>query len=198
MAGEIIKVTGWQPCLDERVISWLQVGNHAQARELLPAIWREALELCRPETWARALDRETFFERLSPYAGQSKTVCRLLADSTEVWLLVATIGEALECRARALLHQRESFHGYILDRLGSYLVEDIITHLDDYIEQQCKQRGMSTTRRYSPGYRDFSLESQHRFVELAGNDISCLRVDANHLLKPEKSITALKGCGLGR
>lgn len=194
MAGEIMQMTGWQPRLDDKVISWLQVGDHPRARELLPAIWGEALELCRPETWVLALDRETFFDRLSPYAGQSKAVCRLLDNATEVWLLAATIGPGLECRARSLLHQRESFHGYILDRLGSFLVEDVINHLDTGIAQHCRQRGMSTTRRYSPGYRDFPLEAQKPFVELAGDDLSCLRVDSNHILKPEKSITALKGC----
>lgn len=176
------------------MITWLQVGNHSLAKELLPAIWDEALKLCQPETWVHPLKREAFFQHFSPYAEQSKAVCRLLADADEVFLLVATIGEELECRARSLLNQRESFHGYILDRLGSFLIDDIITHLDNCIEQQCKQRGMSTTRRYSPGYRDFSLEAQHLFVELAGNNISCLHVDSNHILKPEKSITALKGC----
>lgn len=194
MAGEIMQITGWQPRLDDKVISWLQIGDHPQARELLPAIWGEALELCRPETWVLALDRETFFDRLSPFAGQSNAVCRLLADATEVWLLAATIGPELEGRARSLLHQRESFHGYILDRLGSFLIEDIINHLDTGIAQHCRQRGMSTTRRYSPGYRDFPLEAQKLFVELAGDDLPCLCVESNNILKPEKSITALKGC----
>jgi hypothetical protein len=194
VAEEIMKITSWQPRLDAKVITWLQVGNHPRAKELLPTIWNEALELCHPETWVHPFKREAFFQHLSPYAEQSKTVCRLLADAAEVFLLVATIGEELECRARSLLTQRESFHGYILDRLGSFLIEDIITYLDNSIEQQCRQRGMSTTRRYSPGYRDFSIEAQYLFVELAGDNISCLHVDSNHILKPEKSITALKGC----
>lgn len=189
-----MKVTDWQPRLDEKAISRLQVGNHALARELLPAIWSEALELCHPQTWILSLEPGTFFRRLSPFAGQSKAVCRLLADATEVWLLAATIGQELECRARSLLHQRESFHGYILDRLGSFLIEDIINHLDISIEQHCRQRGLSTTRRYSPGYRDFPLEAQSLFLKLAVDDLSCLIVDSNHILKPEKSITALKGC----
>jgi hypothetical protein len=105
------------------------------------------------------------------------------------------IGEELEFQVHSLLQQRESFHGYILDKLGFFLIEDTITHLDDSIEQYYKQKGMLTTRRYSPGYRDFSLEAQHLFVELASHDISCLLVNSNHILKPEKSITALKGCG---
>lgn len=188
-------IIDWQPRLDEKLVSWLQIGDHALAREMLPAIWDEAMELCHPETWVCSLKRETFFRRLSLYAGKSMAVCRLLDSTTEVRLFAATIGEELECRVHVLLQQRESFHGYILDRLGSFLIEDIITHLDDFIEQDCKQKGIVTTRRYSPGYRDFSLEAQHLFVELASEDISCLQLNANHILKPEKSITALKGCG---
>ena|GEM_PF-1213788 len=188
-----LKIDKWHPCLDEKLITWLQIENNLPAKALLPAIWQEALELIQPHTWTCRLEREDFFERFSPHARQSKVVCRLLEEATGVWLLVATIGEGLESRARSLLQQRESFHGYILDRLGSFLVEDIISTLDASVGNHCQQQGGQTTRRYSPGYRDFSLAAQQIFVDMACSDIPYLQVNSGHILKPEKSVTAIKG-----
>ena len=190
-----MKMDTWHPSLDDKCLSWLQIENHEEARALLPAIWQEAVQLCRPMTWVDHMEREEFFSEFAPHAGKSTTIVRLLAEVDEVWLLVATIGEELEKRTRSLLMQREIFHSYILDRLGSYLVEDLITHLDNSIAAHCRQRQRTTTRRYSPGYRDFSLAVQQRFVELAGNTIPCLQLSSNFILKPVKSVTAVKGCG---
>lgn len=191
-----MKVPDWVvPPLDGKVTSWLQLETGTRAGDLLPAIWEEALELCRPTMWVLAMEHEEFFQKLSRYTGESKALVRLLTGCTDVWLMAATIGEGIECRARALLRRRESFHGYILDRIGSFMIEDLITHLDRAIEEQYRPQGISTTRRYSPGYRDFSLEAQQLFADLIGTDTSFFRVNANHLLTPEKSITALKGGG---
>lgn len=191
----MMTVPPWMPPpIDGKVASWLQLDVDTRGWELLPTIWDEALELCRPTTWVRTMKCEPFFLELFRYTGESNAVNRLLTGCTDVWLMAATIGEGLECQARALLHRRESFRGYILDRIGSFLIEDLITHLDYAIEEQYRQQGLSTTRRYSPGYRDFSLKAQQLFADLIGTDASLFKVNANHLLTPEKSITALKGC----
>lgn len=181
------------PPLGGKVTSWLQLEAGTRAGELLPAIWDEALELCRPTVWVLAMKHEEFFQRLSRYTGESHALVRLLTGCTDIRLMAATIGEGIECRARALLRRRESFHGYILDRIGSFLIEDLISHLDYAIEEQCRMQDISTTRRYSPGYRDFSLEAQRLFADLI-SDVPLFKVNANHLLSPEKSVTAVKGC----
>jgi hypothetical protein len=48
-------------------------------------------------------------------------------------------------------------------------------------------------RRFSPGYKDFSLGAQKGFVRCLQNQWPQFHLTAGGLLLPEKSITALKG-----
>jgi hypothetical protein len=54
-------------------------------------------------------------------------------------------------------------------------------------------RGCTATRRYSPGYGDFALEANRVFVELASGAMAGLEMGDGGLLRPEKTITAIKG-----
>ena len=193
MAGKTIEAPDWvPPPLDDRALSWLQVDAGTTAGKLLPAIREEALGLCRPAARAVWIKRGVFLRLLAASAGESRAVGRLLDGCDGVWLM-ATIGDGIEGRARNLLRRRESFHGYILDRLGSFWIEALIDDLDAAVETHCEASGLSATRRYSPGYRDFGLEAQPILVRLMGDD-AFLEVTAGLLLTPEKSITAVKGC----
>jgi hypothetical protein len=110
-----------------------------------------------------------------------------------VCLLVATIGTALERRARDYFTCKETYRGYVLDRLGSYLVEQEIRVLDNRVETQSQADGKRCTRRYSPGYGDFSLESQALFVNMARDAIPGLKIVPGGFILPEKTVTAIKG-----
>lgn len=81
----------------------------------------------------------------------------------------------------------------MLDRLGSYLVGRQIRLLDRRVARQAATQGLAVTRRYSPGYQDFSLEAQPVFLALAAAEVPGLHLSPTGLLWPEKSITAIKG-----
>jgi hypothetical protein len=108
-------------------------------------------------------------------------------------MFVVTIGCDLESRSRNHLRAYEIFRGYLLSRMGSYLVEHQVRRLDRQIVESSHKEGRSTTRRYSPGYGDFPLEAQRIFVELARDTIPILKVDDSGLIVPEKTVTAIKG-----
>ncbi|MEJ2718600.1 MAG: hypothetical protein P8182_15950, partial [Deltaproteobacteria bacterium] len=128
-----------------------------------------------------------------PYAEESSDIRRLLSRATEVCLMVATLGPALEHRARDYLAHRETFRGYVLDRMGSYLVEHVIRQLDASVEKHWAAKGLRCTKRYSPGYGDFHIEAQSVFVKMLSHTMPNLKMTARGLLLPEKTVTAIKG-----
>jgi len=79
--------------------------------------------------------------------------------------------------------------------LGSWLAEESMRKLDRKVERQGALLGFKTTRRYSPGYKDFALQAQEVFYRIIRNkrpEIE-LYLSQAHVLAPEKTVTALKG-----
>ncbi|MBI5522242.1 MAG: hypothetical protein HY910_06400 [Desulfarculus sp.] len=179
--------------MDKRLLRYLQIASPSLAEQEAGQLWDEAQGLVDLATWQDCLDLPDFYRRFHPYAANSAALGRLLAPCRQVRLLVATLGDRLERRARDYLDQQEAFRGYVLDRLGSYLVEQRMRGLDRQVTLAAQVGGCSTTRRYSPGYRDFALDANRVFVELASSGIPGLELGEGGLLRPEKTITALKG-----
>lgn len=179
--------------MDKKLLRYLKMEEPSLAAEEARSLWREAQALQEVAAWQACLGVQDFFQRFDPHAANSRAVGRLLARCGQVCLLVVTLGDRLEQRARDYLHRQEAFRGYILDRLGSYLVEQQMRLLDRQVSQEAKAQGLIDTRRYSPGYGDFALEANSVFVELAAGFLPGLELAQGGLLRPEKTITAIKG-----
>ena len=108
-------------------------------------------------------------------------------------MLAVSLGDALEQRAQSYLEKKRPFEGFLLDRMGSFLAEAAMQRLDRQLTKGCLACGARTTRRFSPGYRDFGLDAQKVFVGLIGDRLPGLRLADNGQLQPEKTITAIKG-----
>jgi len=107
--------------------------------------------------------------------------------------MITTLGTRLEKQVKSDFSLKHTFKGYILDRMGSYLVESAIRSLDKEITNECDKRQQTCTIRYSPGYQDFPLECQSIFVQLFQQKLPFLEIKPNFQLLPEKTITAIKG-----
>jgi hypothetical protein len=186
-------MTQGSPPLTTKVLRFLRVEKGSRAMEAAVALWNESHQLIEVCRWSVLVPVDEFFARFHPYASESMAVARLLAGARQVWLMAVTIGDALERRSREYFAQNQAFCGFILDRMGSFLVEDEIRKLDEKIIRECERKGGSVTRRYSPGYQDFSLESQKVFIEMIGSNMPGLKLTSGCLMKPEKTIPALKG-----
>jgi hypothetical protein len=175
-----------------KLITYLGIGKNPNALASAAPLWEEARFLARPCAWHEILSREMFYKIFSPYAAESTAIDRLLGGAFHVHLMAASIGEELEARSRHYLREDRPFSGFILDRMGSYLVEREIRKLDRAITGRARTAGRRTSRRYSPGYGDFSIMAQNIFIPVIGRAIPGLRVSGDGLVKPEKTVTALK------
>ncbi len=179
--------------MNEKLLTYLNIRHDPKAVEAARPLWKKARALARVHTWNRQLPVRDFFNEFDPFANRSVHITRLLENTDHVELLAASIGRGVEEEARRLIQENRPFQGYILDRMGSWLVEREIRKMDRKIKESARQRGCSDTHRYSPGYMDFSIRAQEVFIKLIGPAIPCLSLTPEGLILPEKTVTALKG-----
>lgn len=182
------------PPLPVKLARYLRVTPGSPAHAQAAPVWAEALRLADPRTWSQRMDLTEFIKAFAPHAAASRDLSRTLEGVTHVQLMAVTIGGALEERAAALFSGGEPFAGYMLDRMGSYLAEAAMRALHASTRLEREAQGGRATRRYSPGYGDFTLEAQAAFVRLSAHALPGLGLTASHMLLPQKSVTAV--CGL--
>jgi hypothetical protein len=188
-----VSLFDWPPSWDHRIKRYLQLCGQDEAERRAREIWREALDLAQPRYWHDLIAIDAFLLIFEPHARASLALGRLLKGCDRVVLMTVSLGFQVEEKARELLARHEAFAGFMLDRMGSYLAEWCMSNLDRQVTESLGAQGLQTTRRFSPGYKDFSLEAQKVFVELAESAILGLRLGPGNSLAPNKSITAIKG-----
>jgi len=188
-----MSLPAWPPAWDKKIKRYLQLDGEQEAEKRGKELWQQALRLARPRTWHQIITIKEFNDVFKPYAQASQALQRLLVGCDRVALMAVSLGPQVEERSRELLSRHEIFDGFILDRMGSYLAEWCMSSLDRQITEDLDAQGLKTTRRYSPGYQDFSLHAQKAFVDLAAEASTGINLRPDYSLAPEKSVTALKG-----
>jgi len=176
-----------------RMLKYLKVPQDNQTMETISLLLEESLTLIDIKKWFNRVPVDEFYETFSPYARESQSITKLLREAEKVWLIAVSLGENLEFRSRGYFRNNEVFRGYILDRLGSFLIEEEVKKIDRTISQECQRDNLTTTQRYSPGYGDFSIKAQQIFFNLAKDYIYGLRISSGSILFPEKTVTVIKG-----
>jgi len=180
--------------LHPKILRSLRIAPGTPPADEAAPLWAEAQALAQPAVWRMELPMEDFLREFSPFAARSLDLSRTLDGCAATALLAATIGGGLERRAGEYFAQDRPFAGYTLDRMGSFLAEAAMKELHAAVRRQQALRGGTATRRYSPGYGDFSLEAQACFLRLAGPALPELTLSAGFMLSPAKSVTAV--CGI--
>lgn len=180
--------------INRRLLKYLQISSDDEAGlAILRTLIDEASQLSHEKSWSLCIGLDKFYDLFGSNACESKSIRKLLAGSTQVWLLAVTLGSDLENRSREYFARNESFRGYVMDRLGSYAVDGMMQNLDGQIALSCEKAGMITTHRFSPGYGDFPLEAQGVFYPFLKDIFPGLRLNRSRLFLPEKTVTAIKG-----
>ncbi|MBW2646080.1 MAG: hypothetical protein JRE23_07875 [Deltaproteobacteria bacterium] len=176
-----------------RMLKYIRVPRNGPQKERVSLLLQELLSLLDTKKWRMCVSIDKFYDLFGAYAHESQSITKLLKRSVKVYLITISLGQAIERRSREYFKNSESFNGYVADRLGSFLVEEEIRNIDSTISRQCSESGYTTTRRYSPGYGDFSINAQQIFFDLAKDSIPELKISPGCLMSPEKTVTAIKG-----
>jgi hypothetical protein len=123
----------------------------------------------------------------------SRDVSKLLRGCFKAYGAAVTIGNGLEKKRNALISSRELTEALILDAAGSVAAEEAISSVNKSIKSEEEKNGNEVTRRYSPGYGDWTIENQKGFLEWLGAKDIGISLNSSFLMTPEKSVSALIG-----
>jgi hypothetical protein len=123
----------------------------------------------------------------------SRDVVAFLKDCFKVYGVCVTIGGALECKIKDFFKKKEPFNALVLDAAGSVAVEKMITLANIQIKEYEWGNNNVLTKRYSPGYGNWLLESNRDFLDWMGADRIGVKLNDFYQMNPEKSVSALIG-----
>ncbi len=125
----------------------------------------------------------------------SRSLVKLLAQSSEILLMAATVGPKIMQGISEAIGREDAMRAAIFDAVGSETVDSILGWIQQYLDRQLPREGRKlTSRRFSPGYGDLGLENQKTVFELLALDQHLgLTLTERYLLVPEKSVIGIAG-----
>jgi hypothetical protein len=193
----------WSPA-PLRLDPWtvLRMSRYRRREEVVAPIWEAAAamatraeELAEPRAALRRLrvtvlgpDRTRLGDR-TVLAG--RTLVRLLAGCATGLAFVLTLGPRLEAEAAALAARRELLEAFLLDTAGWAAIEAALRAL----RQELRAHGRPATHHLGPGHADWPLDEQRSLVALVAPPDDLVRVSADGLLVPFKSVSGVFGLG---
>ncbi len=121
---------------------------------------------------------------------KGEAIARAMAEATEIALFVDTIGPALEAEVNRLYQKDEYTKATILDTIGSVAADQGAEYLNSLIVEKAKKKG---TPRFSPGYGDWDLSIQKRFLEVTQASKIGVTCNEAFFMIPRKSVSAVIG-----
>jgi cobalamin-dependent methionine synthase I len=116
-------------------------------------------------------------------------------EVASVGVSACTIGGGIDERVEALLDERELPLAFMLDSLGSVVVEALAETLHRRLCADHLARGLKVSPRESPGYARWAIEEQRKlFALLPAGDIG-LELNPYSIMTPRKSISFAVGIG---
>lgn len=102
---------------------------------------------------------------------------------------LCTIGKEVENKVNQLNQKGNLAQGIILDAMGSVATESAADFLNLQICELCQKRGWGSSRRFSPGYGDWSLEGQKFIFSLLPAERIKVRLNPSCMMIPRKSVS---------
>lgn len=127
---------------------------------------------------------------------QPGRIINRMLNNTEVYaFFVATAGSAPESLARNLLNEGHYLEGYIVDLIGSGVVESVANQVHDHLHNMAASRGLKVTNRYSPGTCSWNVNEQHKLFGLLPDGFCGILLSDSSLMSPIKSLSGIVGMG---
>lgn len=123
------------------------------------------------------------------------TIFRELKNSDSIAVFVCTAGEGIGMRSRKAMQEGDLLKGYILDVIGSEMVDSATDLMQSVLENEIGDEGKKITNRYSPGYCGWLVSEQHKLFQLIPGNFCGIRLTHSALMDPVKSISGIIGIG---
>lgn len=124
---------------------------------------------------------------------KSQSLVKLLSSSKEVLLMAVTSGKKI-VKAIEKNSQGNLTRAVVFDGVASQMTDAGMDWIEEYFNRQLRRENRHlTTRRFSAGYGDFSLDNQRIIWETLKLKRLGVALTEKNMLMPEKTVTALAG-----
>lgn len=124
-----------------------------------------------------------------------RQVCGYMREAEKIALFVCTAGSGFSSYAKKYNEEGDYLKGFIVDTLGSLVVERAMDWIQQKMEREFSQAGLRITNRYSPGYCNWSVKDQSQLFSLLPENPCNIRLSESSLMIPIKSVSGIIGIG---
>jgi hypothetical protein len=124
-----------------------------------------------------------------------KIITNQLRKMDDVALFACTAGPGIGDYSKELMHDGDFVKGYIVDVVGSEIVEAAMDKIQDDLENKMNAEGLFITDRYSPGYCGWSVAEQQKLFSFFPKDFCGIKLSPTSLMNPIKSVSGIIGIG---
>jgi len=118
-----------------------------------------------------------------------------LRNATSIAFFVCTAGPGIENKAMKLMSEDKQVEGYMLDMIGSEVVEAAVDKIHKLVGEEMQEIGLGITNRFSPGYCDWGVSEQKKLFNFFPKEFCGIKLHESSLMTPIKSISGIIGIG---
>ena len=126
-----------------------------------------------------------------------KNISVYLQKAEKLALLLCTAGPGLESRSQQLMRDGHYPEGFIMDTIGSIVVEKAMDIIHANLLQDVKILGLNVSNRYSPGYCSWDVSEQQKLFSFFPEKFAGITLSDSSLMNPIKSVSGIAGIGTG-
>lgn len=157
----------------------------------------EAGQLARPQAMIKRLpvtsvDPEGEVRIGENHCFNSKSLARRLANASDIFTLVLTVGDKFENRSKELIAQDKILDGLLLDTAAWVAIEKLQRDLRRQMADIEARNGNRLSSRTAPGYGDWPVSEQGKLLNMFGDEsLPVTLCDSSFMMAPRKSLTAI-------
>ncbi|GGA87560.1 5-methyltetrahydrofolate--homocysteine methyltransferase [Neiella marina] len=110
-------------------------------------------------------------------------------------VFACSAGSYIAERSKQLMAEGQLLEGYVVDVMGSCLVEQAMNDIQQRLKDELAEQGLQITNRYSPGYCSWNIAEQRALFDLLPDKFCGIELSESCLMMPIKSISGLIGVG---
>lgn len=126
---------------------------------------------------------------------ESPKLARTVRGCSRLLCFIATIGPGIENAVQRFSQEYRLTDGYVLDTIGSIMIEDVVETFQDMMRKKAHMTGEGVTLRFSPGYCDWPVTEQKKLFTLVDAIRIGVTLTSSLLMTPRKSISGVFGVG---
>ena len=175
------------------------------APEPIPGLIEEILEnvapYCAIQGGYRIFDKISRDKKNHLITIENKTfdvksiVSNQIRKAEKAALFLCTAGPDVEKWSKDQMKSGDLMKGYVIDVIGSEIVEKAIDKIHDILEKDMNALNMGVTDRYSPGYCGWQVSEQPKLFSFFPDNYCGIQLSDTSLMNPIKSVSGLIGIG---